>query len=152
MITPRSRQKNLPGLLSRRQDILKRRLCYGILLVLILIPCLLHVVWVARESDSERRNELLQKTRLLASAINPAAIKSLKGTEEDLLNPEYHRLKLNFDIIRQAYPNLRFLYLVGKRNQDEIFFFLDNVPRDSPDGLSLGEVYHEASPAFRQAV
>ena len=152
MITPRSRQKNLLGRSSRRYAALKRRLCYGILFVIILTPGLIHVVWAARESDRDRRSKLLQKTRLLASAINPAAVKSLKGTEEDLQNPEYHRLKLNFDIIRQAYPNLRFLYLVGKRNQDEIFFFLDNVPRDSPDGLSLGEVYHEASPAFRQAV
>ncbi|NMA39144.1 MAG: hypothetical protein GX937_03115, partial [Lentisphaerae bacterium] len=147
MITPRSRQKNLLGRSSRRYAALKRRLCYGILFVIILTPGLIHVVWAARESDRDRRSKLLQKTRLLASAINPAAVKSLKGTEEDLQNPEYHRLKLSFDIIRQAYPNLRFLYLVGKSNQDEIFFFLDNVPRDSPDGLSPGEVYHQATPA-----
>ncbi len=152
MITPRFWRKTLLGLSSQGPGALNQWLCYGILLVFILIPGLVYVIWAARESDQDRRNELLQRTRLLASAIDPDAIKSLRGTEEDLLNPGYHRLKLNFDIIRQAYPDLRFLYLVGKRNKDEIFFFLDNVPRDSPDGLSPGEVYHEATPAFRQAV
>jgi len=142
----------MPLGLSDRHHSTKQRLCHGILFVLVLIPGLVHIFWAVRENDSERRSELLQRTRLLASAINPAAIKALQGTEEDLQNPEYHRLKQNFDIIRQAYPDLRFLYLVGKRNQDEIFFFLHNVPRDSLDSLSPGEVYHEATPAFRQAV
>ena len=152
MIRPRFWQKIVFWAYGCHRSHREQSLFFLALLAIVLVPGAAYVAWTARENDRDRRQELLQQARILASAINPTLVKSLRGTVDDLQQPEYLRLKLELQTVRQAYPDLRFLYLAGARPDGDIFFFLDNVPDGAPDSVRPGEVYHEATPGFRRAV
>ncbi|NLE56279.1 MAG: response regulator [Lentisphaerae bacterium] len=127
------------------------RVAYA-LSMLVLALGLVHVWRTMQEDDRVMRHTLLRQARILAAAIPPGDLKILQGTADDLAEPQYHRLKRQIEILHRTQPNLRYIYLVGHRNNGEIFFFLDNAPADTPDYVAPGTVYQDASPTFRLAV
>ncbi len=94
------------------------------------------------------QHSLLERTSALASALEPRDLLSLTGSDQDLANAQYQSLKLRLIKIRQSSPDIRFVYLTGYRAGNP-FFLVDSESVESPDYSPPGQVYSEASSAFR---
>ena len=99
--------------------------------------------------DRDMRAELLQETQLVANALNPDYIRALTGTEADLNIPEYRRLKDQLNAVRQGNPHCRFLYLMGRKADGTVFFFVDSETVGSKDYSPPGQVYGEVTETLR---
>jgi PAS domain S-box-containing protein len=101
--------------------------------------------------DREMRSILQSKTSLAAAALNPARIKSLSGSGDDVDNADYGVLKQRLIAMRAANDDCRFVYLVAMHG-DDVVFLVDSEPRDSEDYSPPGQVYVEASRILRHAL
>lgn len=118
-------------------------------LVAALIAGALFVRWSFVQTDQRMRRDLLDEAQLLAQTINPAYIRSLTGSESDLANPEYRRLKDQLMAVCAAHPEWRFVYVMGRNADGDVIIHVDSEPEDSEDYSPPGEVYEEASPELR---
>jgi PAS domain S-box-containing protein len=116
----------------------------------VLIAGALFAWWMAARVDRELRADLLQQTRLVAQAVNVVRVQALSGTEADLDNPDYLRLKKQLAAVRSANPQCRFVYLMGRRADGAVFYFVDSESAGSKDYSPPGRVYDEASEEFRR--
>lgn len=98
-----------------------------------------------RTADRALRDELLRQASTVAEAIDPREVAALTGTEADLASPVYLRLKEQLRSTAVAFPKCRFLYLMGRRADGTIFFYVDSEPPGSPDESPPGQVYTDAS-------
>jgi PAS domain S-box-containing protein len=101
-------------------------------------------------TDRQMRADLLQQPRLVTQTLNLENIGALSGTESDLVNPDYQRIKKMLVSLQSADPSYRFFYLMGRKNDGSLFFFVDSEPSDSPDYSPPGQVYTEASDNLRR--
>lgn len=126
-----------------------QRLKAAILLLILLTVWAVFARWTVNRTDLEMRAELLQQTRIVAQAIDVARIQSLMGTEDDLNNPHYLRIKEQLSAVRLGNPKCRFIYLMGRKFDGTIFFFVDSERVGSQDYSPPGQVYTEAPAVYR---
>jgi PAS domain S-box-containing protein len=127
-----------------------RAVVAGLVLVILATGALL--VWSAiARADRERRADLVRQAQLVTQAMNIDRIRALSGTEADLPNPNYLRMKEQLAAVRAATPHCRFVYLLGHKPDGTIFFLVDSEPADSPDCSPAGQVYAEAPDGCRRA-
>ncbi len=107
--------------------------------------------WMVVRADRELRKNLLEQTQLVAQTVNLDRVRALTGTEADLNAPDYLRLKEQFARIKAANDRCRFVYLMGRQTDGQIFFFVDNEPVGSENESPAGQVYEEASPEYHRA-
>ena len=105
--------------------------------------------WQVGRTDRAMRVDLLEKARLIEQAVSADRIHALTGTAADLEKPEYLRLKAQLAATCVANPQCRFLYLLGRRADGAIFFFVDSEPATSKDCSPAGQIYEEASKGCR---
>jgi hypothetical protein len=103
------------------------------------------VVWTAHRVDRQMRDEIFLQAQMVAQAVDFENVAALSGTEADLDSPDYRRLKEQLSLIRKANPKCRFIYLMGRRADGKIFFYVDSEDPDSPDYSPPGETYDEAT-------
>jgi len=101
--------------------------------------------WTAVQTDREMRANLLQRVRIAVQAVNVEHVQALTGTKADLESPEYLRLKEQLAAIRSASPQCRFLYLMGRKADGTVFFFVDSEPPGSEGYSPPGQIYDEFS-------
>jgi PAS domain S-box-containing protein len=101
-------------------------------------------------ADRKMRADLLQQTRLVAQAVEIKRVLALSATETDLDNPHYLQLKEKLAAVRSANPQCRFVYLMGRRADGTVFFFVDSEPASSKDYSPPGQVYDEVPAGFRR--
>ncbi len=106
--------------------------------------------WMVQRVDREMREVLLLEARLVERSLNINRIKALTGTDADLENPDYLRLKEQLSLIRKDHTNCRFLYLMGRRADGNLFIFVDSEPTDSKDYSPPGQSYREAPEGYRR--
>ncbi|MBI5894781.1 MAG: PAS domain S-box protein, partial [Desulfobacterales bacterium] len=116
----------------------------------ILLLGLMATLWVARAEDARMRDGMLVQARMVAAGIDQADLAALNGTPADVGQPVYQALKARLIRARQAYELCRFVYLAGIQTSGAIFFYVDSEPPDSENHSPPGEIYAEASDAFRQ--
>lgn len=126
----------------------KHRLRVAALVFAVLFSGACATWWVVLRADREMRARLLLETRLLAQGVYSERIAALSGTDADLSNPVYLRLKDQLAATRSSYPLCRFVYLLGRNPDGRLFFFVDSEPADSKDCSPPGQVYEEASEGF----
>jgi len=107
--------------------------------------------WLAVRVGREMRTELSQSANLLAQTLNVEQIQTLSATADDLQKPSYLRLKDQLSIARSANPQCRFIYLLGRKPDGTVSFFLDSEPAESKDCSPPGQVYAEAPDGVRRA-
>ncbi|SDB03138.1 PAS domain S-box-containing protein [Desulfonatronum thiosulfatophilum] len=121
----------------------------SVLLVVLLVGMLF--TWSSiQQADRLMREELLRKTRLVAQTMNPERIRVLSGTEADLATPEYDRLKQQMYLAKQVDVRWEWLYLIGRTDERDVFFFLDSEPDDDDLPSPPGQIYEEATPLMHQ--
>jgi len=120
----------------------------GSVLSAVLIAGVLLTWWTVQQADSRMREDLLQRTRLVAQAIDLRRVMTLSGTEVDLVLPEYRRFKQQLAATLTAFPQCRFLYLMGRRSNGQVFFYADSEQAGSEDESPAGQIYEEISPDY----
>ncbi|NLE55225.1 MAG: response regulator [Lentisphaerae bacterium] len=123
-----------------------------VLALIVTIAGCLYTGMAVHTCNRRMRDDLLTRTRVIASAVNADRVKSLSGSASDLNTAPYQRLKSQLYTLKQAYTDIRFIYIMGRTANGDIFFFIDNEATDSPDLVLPGQPYPEASPLFRQGL
>jgi hypothetical protein len=105
----------------------------------------LFIAFTAHRVDRQMRDAILLEAKIVAQAIEVTDLAALSGTADDLTSPNYERLKEQLSQIRKADKKCRFIYLMGRRPNGVIFFFVDSEDPASPDYSPPGEIYDEAT-------
>ncbi len=106
--------------------------------------------WTAVRADRAMRADLLLQTQLVAETVNIQRVQALSGTKADRDSPDYLRIKEQLAAVRSANPRCRFLYLMGRKADGTIFFFVDSEPAGSKDYSPPGKVYEEVPERVRR--
>jgi PAS domain S-box-containing protein len=116
-----------------------------IAIIVILASGMLLTTWSIQQQENRLRADLLTKTQLMQKSISTEQVKTLTGTEADLISPIYQSLKVQMIQVQSTDPLIRFIYLMGQRPDGTVFFFIDSEPTESESYSSPGQVYPEAS-------
>ena len=95
--------------------------------------------------DSSQRESLLFRAGTIALTLDPAQIQSLSGSSADLNTENYQTLKRSLIEIRALNKDVRFVYILGLRNNKQ-FFYVDSEDPSSEDYSFPGQVYEDALP------
>jgi PAS domain S-box-containing protein len=115
------------------------------LMIVILTTGVLFAWWNAARADRVMRADLLQQARLVAHAVNIVQVQALTGTKADLTSTDYLKLKEQLTAVRSVTPQCRFVYLMGRKSDGTVFFFVDSEPSDSEDESPAGQIYDETT-------
>ena len=116
-----------------------------IAIIIILTSGLVLTLWTVQRQENIQRSDLITKTRLMQGTISIEQLKSLTGTETDLVSPDYQFIKNQMMKFQSADPLIRFIYMMGQRPDGTVFFFIDSEPVESENYSSPGQVYSEVS-------
>ena len=114
-----------------------------LLLAGILFLGLISAWWLAVLADREVREELLKQANMVAEGLNLERLRVFKNTELDIQKPEYLRIKKQMEKVLTVYTDSRFIYLLGRKDDGTVFFYVDSEPLGSPDESPAGQVYSE---------
>ena len=107
--------------------------------------------WAVAQADRSLREDLRKQAQMVAQGLDKDRILELTGTPADVGSPSYERVKEQLAAVRTSSPQCRFLYLMGRKANGTIFFFVDSEPAASKDCSPPGQIYEEASKACRRA-
>jgi signal transduction histidine kinase len=91
----------------------------------------------------------MNRASTIADTLSVSDIKFLNGNETDLTSSSYERLKYQLSQVRLHNDDLRFVYLMGVRNNN-VFFYVDSEQPKSKDYSAPGESYPEASAKLKR--
>ncbi|MGD9730857.1 MAG: response regulator [Desulfamplus sp.] len=107
-------------------------------------------IWLQiSETKKELTKKFITQGEMIASAINKERLASFTGTDIDLTNPKYLRLKEQISTIRHIDKDFRFIYLLGQKEDGTIFFLMGSEPPESKNYSLSGQVYGEAQKECR---
>ena len=135
---------------TTRFQYMKNQRLTAILLLAIFAAGVPLVWWMAAQADREMRSDLLRQTRLVAQPVNVQRVMSLLGTEADMDSPGYRRVKEQLAAVRLANSQYRFIYIMGRRSDGTVFFFVDSEPAGAKDYSPPGQVYEEIPEGYRR--
>ncbi|MDO8524663.1 MAG: hypothetical protein Q7R99_03470 [bacterium] len=115
-----------------------------LLAVVIFVLGMAASVYVFFTVKLSEESSLLKRANTIAQLISVESIKNLSGSESDLQNSDYLSLKNDLQKALKVNPDIRFIYLMG-RKENNIFFFVDSEPPNSPDYSPPGQDYPKAS-------
>ncbi len=115
---------------------------------ILLIVWILMTVWFVDHADRRIRSDWLDRTKLVANALNVDRIRTLSGSRDDLAKPEYLRLKAQFFDLKKICEQCRFIYLLSRKPDGEVSILFDSEPADSPDYSYPGQIYDEVPESF----
>ena len=123
---------------------------FTVIFLLIIFTIGLLETWLTWGYIKEKLSDVaLEQARIIARSIDVEDILKLSGSSEDLTRYEYHKIKKKLKYIREGHSNCRFLYLMGKKSDGTIFFFLDSQPKESKDAVTPGLIYEEVSEEYK---
>ncbi|HEX2956606.1 MAG TPA: hypothetical protein VHO70_07235, partial [Chitinispirillaceae bacterium] len=120
-----------------------RRILISCISGILLISGTLFTVWLIKITDYEMRQDLLTKAEMISQSLDLQMLCTLTGTKEDNEKPEYQRLKKQFASLVETDRNCRFIYLMGRKEDGRVFFYLDSEPPGSKEESSAGQMYGE---------
>ncbi|MFA6010462.1 MAG: response regulator [Desulfobacteraceae bacterium] len=136
---------------STHLDVRKKRRMKPVALVLaILFSGVALTWWTIELTDRKIRTDLIQQAQMESQAVNIDHIKSLTGTDSDLKNTSYQRLKAQLSTVKHINKKCRFVYLLGRKSNGDVFFYLDSEPDNSKDYSPPGQIYNEAPKEIRR--
>ena len=123
--------------------------CTQLRMAMIFLTGIIAAGWILmgqaqKNEDAKERAQILQAIRNGALAFSAREIALLSGSEADANHLTYQRIKGQLQDMRRVNPRSRFLYLMGRRD-NQVFFYADSEPVGSPDASPPGQVYADAS-------
>lgn len=126
-------------------DIIKSRLVYILLGAAVLVVAAAAIFWSWQRIDTHQRQNFLNRAIPIASEIDLDVIRQFSGSAADLEVPAYQVLKRQLIAARSAIPEVRFIYLMGRRPDGSLFFYIDSEPPGSPDESPPGQTYTDVT-------
>ncbi len=105
-------------------------------------------LFAAISTDVATKNSMRSRATTIAATISLDDLKSLQNNESDLDKKEYRELKSSLQRIISDNQDLRFIRIVGIKN-NRPFFYVDSENPYTRDYVSPGYPYPEASQKFR---
>ena len=93
------------------------------------------------------RSRLRARTVAIADSLDVGSIRTLTGSSADERTPVFRQLVAQLKSYRMAHSDVRFIYLMGLKD-NEVIFLLDSADPSSFDYSPPGDVYQDASPAL----
>lgn len=115
----------------------------SITILTLLILAYFFTAFTIQQTEKELRKELTILGKLAAKSIDTHTFSLLKADMSDLQNIEYIKRKEQLSDMRSSISNSRFFYILGKNNNNKIFFYLDSEPENSKDYSPPGQIYDE---------
>jgi hypothetical protein len=128
----------------------KRWIHFALAYVALLFLSLILSLRLVQRADYYLRETCQDTAEMAAQTLPLSDIRALTGSPKDLESPRYARLKAQFEAFQKMLPGCRFAYLLGRRPDGQLFFFLDGEPADSPDYSPPGQLFTEAAPGFHK--
>ena len=97
---------------------------------------------LGKNKEQELESNFISRAKIVAATLSFDNIQNLKGSEEDLKNYDYQRIKASLAFILKGEKDARFLYLMGQK-ENKIIFYVDAEPETSKDYASPGSVYDD---------
>lgn len=101
-------------------------------------------MYAGKQIRDKDLNSLLLRVKNIALFVDTSKIKALDGSDSDLSKSEYQNLKIKLVQVRGVNDDIRFVYLMGLKNNQQ-FFYLDSEDPSSKDYSPPGQVYSEAT-------
>lgn len=120
-----------------------------ILVAIITAGSLIGSVSISQWAGEQIRNELGGTSQTIASALDTQAITMLTGSSEDEDSRVYQDLKQKLANLKRVNDVDRSIYLMGQRDNGDVFFFVDSEDPSSSDYSPAGETYPEATAALK---
>ncbi|WP_159084751.1 PAS domain-containing sensor histidine kinase [Dongshaea marina] len=136
------------SILRKEGPWMELRLWRTLVILILLVSGTLLITLMIYLTERSMRNDLLGRAKLVASSIKFDQLKNLSGSVTDLNSDDYLLLKQQFANAKEACTNCRFIYLMGRRSDGQVFFFADNEPQGSADESPAGQLYEEISPEY----
>ncbi len=115
----------------------------GVIIIVMVCAGALLTWSIAFDLDKKARSNLIVQARLIAHSINQERLKNVSGNTADLNSPDYLRIKEQLYNIRLSNKACRFLYLMGRNKDGNVFFFVDSQMPNSEDYAPPGLFYEE---------
>ena len=107
------------------------------------------IAWmIAAKTERDMRNVLIYETEIGACGISIEQVKNLTGTQSDLNSADYLHLKKQFATILKINKKLRFVYLMGRKDNGSLFFYADDRPVGNAEEAPAGMLYDDAPEGF----
>ncbi len=105
----------------------------------------LATLWVKAQAENRERQRLLVRTEIIASAIEPEDFDELTGDVSDLQKEDYIALKQKMTRLKNVQQDVRFVYMMGHKGGENLFFYVDSEDPRSKDYSSPGDVYYDTN-------
>lgn len=129
---------------SRNSNKLTLNMGILVLAVILLVAAAIASVLTVIRIERNMRNKLLQEARIVTQAVDVNMLMSLAGTKADISRPAYLQIKRQLAEFRKITPNCRFIYIMGRKPDGRVFFFVDDVPVGHEDEAPAGMIYDDA--------
>jgi K+-sensing histidine kinase KdpD len=127
----------------------KQSLYYVLIAVIILISAS-SAFYIYKKVESTSIQHLLDRINTLGAVIPAEQMQQIAGAESDLENPAYQKIKQMMMDVAAANPDLRWVYMMGQRDDKSIFIYGDSEDPSSEDYAPPGLPYEEASEKMYQ--
>jgi signal transduction histidine kinase len=120
------------------------------LIIGIIIIGSLSAVFLFNKKLTDNKASLLERSAILAELIDIQDIDELSATQQDLKHSTYNLLKTKLMNARAKSEDVRFIYLMVKKD-NEYVFLMDSEDPQSSEYSAPGDVYVDYSPAIDTA-
>jgi signal transduction histidine kinase len=121
----------------------------ALLLVTIVVVGIFILSFFSVQAANDRnRQNLEERAAAVAAALDAHTILKLSGTAKDTTTTEYKSLKSRLIALKQINSDARDVYLAG-RTDGHVFFYVDSEQPGSSLYSPPGEVYTDATAAFK---
>lgn len=117
---------------------------YAILVCAILALGAVGSLYVYRSVDQSAQSHIIDRANTISLMVPTERLLQLSSTEVDLAHPEYAFIKTLLTRVRNANPDVRFIYLLSQRTNGSLVFYADSEPSTSEDYSPPGQIYDEA--------
>lgn len=132
------------GTLSIYRKLIRQSNIFTIMIIAILAISFFFFERAGRQKNHSAELKFLSDAGIVARTINTNRIKSLSGTKDDLLNPDFIRLKSQLINIRELNKEYRFIYLCRLKKDGSVIILIDSESEDSTDCSPPGDLYYDA--------
>lgn len=114
--------------------------------LIVILSGILHLVVSYGKTLENSSILFLNQAELISEGINIKDLESLEGSPADLHKPQYSRLKNQLRSVKEILSDAKFIYIMGKDENNRTFFFVDSESPGSPDESGPGDLYEENDP------
>ncbi len=124
----------------------------AIYVIVLLIIWILASTYLFDLNEQKEKIHLITEANYIANSIDYKNIERLSGNAKDINSVSFVALNTQLRNIRISNKDCKFLYILGKKEDGNIFFFSDSQIINSEDFASPGLIYEEIPNASRKVI